>query len=135
MEIRMVWMLVGLLALTGCDQPKPQELNLLCKARSVEEGGPKDPTEVVAMNIRGNDITFSGTPHFNFPASLWKAKMCPNSKYSNEKLVHFDNLGCLETSLGEIPFAQTNIIGQYDFLTKEMAILSVGNYRCSEAKP
>jgi hypothetical protein len=60
--------------------------------------------------------------------------MCLNSKYSNEKLVHFDNLGCTETNMGEIPSAQTNIIGQYDFLTKEMAILSIGNYKCSELK-
>jgi hypothetical protein len=132
MKRRMVWILLGLFALAACDQPKPKELNLLCKADSFDQGGPKDPNEVVGMSIRGNDISFTGSPHFNFPASLWKAKLCPNSKYSNEKLVHFDNLGCTQANMGEIPSAPTNIIGQYDFLTKQMAILAVGNYKCSD---
>jgi hypothetical protein len=135
----MVWALMALFALSACDQTKPRELNLLCKPESVEQGGPMepngkvDPNEVVGMSIRGNSITFTGSPHFNFPIGLWRAEMCPNSKYSNEKLVHFDNLGCV-SNIGEVPERKTNIMGQYDFITKEMAILAVGNYMCSEAR-
>jgi hypothetical protein len=139
MEIRMVWTLLGLLALTACDQSKTHQLNLLCKPESVEQGGPMgpngkvDPNEVVGMSILGNDVTFTGSPHFNFPIGQWKAQMCPDSKYSNVKLIHFDNLGCIN-NFGEVSERKTNIMGQYDFITKEMAILSVGNYKCSEVK-
>jgi hypothetical protein len=126
--------LVSLASLAGCDQPKTQDLDLLCRAQPFDQGGPKDPNDVIGMSIRNGEITFTGSTRFNLPASQWKAKMCPKSKYSNEKLVHFDNLNCTEVELGKLPSEKNYIVGQYDYLTKEMAILATGNFVCSETK-
>jgi len=124
----------GFALCASCSQSNTHDVNLVCHAMSFDEGGPKDSNDMVGISIRNDNVIFSGATHFDLPASRWKAKMCYQSRFSNERLVHFDNVGCSEDLSKVPPTKERQIVGSYDYLTKVLAILGTGNFVCSEAK-
>ena len=131
--IGLPWILVLMLA--GCGFGDNREENFVCKPMAFSEGGPRS-LNAMGMNIRGNNVLFTGSGYFNMPASEWKATTCRLSKYSNEKLIHFSNHGCDDRELtgSSAGNGEHQLTGQYDYLTKVLAIARTGNFFCEAVR-
>jgi hypothetical protein len=61
----LIW--VGVAMLAGCGLTDNQEENFVCNPMAFFEGGPRS-SDAMGMNIRGNNVLFTGSGYFNMPA-------------------------------------------------------------------